>query len=226
MVGDMADTLTPQQILDADLADWRFLLQRLHARFTFDDYATGLSLVGAIGAYAQEADHHPDLDLRYGALRVITSSHDVGALTDRDVRLAREVSRLAAEHGVRAEPHTVQELEIALDTPDHERIRPFWEAVLGGESKVADEVTDPVTTVPALWFQKCDPLAEEDVANEQGRMRFHLDITVPHDVALSRVEAALAAGGTLVTAQYARSFWVLADADGNKACVCTWQDRG
>ena len=39
------------------------------------------------------------------------------------------------------------------------------------------------------------------------------------------VAAALAAGGRMVTAQYARSWWVLADADGNAACVCTWQDR-
>jgi 4a-hydroxytetrahydrobiopterin dehydratase len=48
---------------------------------------------------------------------------------------------------------------------------------------------------------------------------------VPHDVAVSRTEAALAAGGHLVTDRYARSWWVLADADGNEACVCTWQDR-
>jgi 4a-hydroxytetrahydrobiopterin dehydratase len=44
-------------------------------------------------------------------------------------------------------------------------------------------------------------------------------------VADERVAAALAAGGTLVEDRFARSWWVLADADGNEACVCTWQDR-
>ena len=57
------------------------------------------------------------------------------------------------------------------------------------------------------------------------RNRIHIDVIVPHDVAEGRVTAALAAGGTLVTDKYARSWWVLADADGNEACVSTWQDR-
>jgi 4a-hydroxytetrahydrobiopterin dehydratase len=48
---------------------------------------------------------------------------------------------------------------------------------------------------------------------------------VPHDVAEARIAAALAAGGTLVSDAEAPSYWVLADADGNKACICTWQDR-
>jgi 4a-hydroxytetrahydrobiopterin dehydratase len=28
-----------------------------------------------------------------------------------------------------------------------------------------------------------------------------------------------------VSDAFARSFWVVADADGNEVCVCTWQDR-
>ncbi|MFW6774031.1 VOC family protein [Nocardioides sp. CPCC 205120] len=217
-------TLTPEQVLAADLADWRFLLGRLHARFTFDDYAVGLALVAAVGAHAAEVDHHPDLDLRHGALRVVTSSHDADGVTERDVALARRVSELAAELGARPEPTTVQQLEIALDTPDLSRVKPFWRAVLGLADRPGspDEVRDEVNVLPALWFQECDPPAPGEA---EGRMRFHLDITVPHDVAEQRVAAALAAGGTLVSDAAARAFWVLADAEGNKACVCTWQDR-
>ncbi|MEO5651542.1 MAG: hypothetical protein ABIN79_00985 [Marmoricola sp.] len=33
------------------------------------------------------------------------------------------------------------------------------------------------------------------------------------------------AGGTLVSDDEAPAFWVLADSDGNQACVCTWQAR-
>jgi 4a-hydroxytetrahydrobiopterin dehydratase len=44
-------------------------------------------------------------------------------------------------------------------------------------------------------------------------------------VADERVAAAVAAGGHLVNDEYARSFWVLADPEGNEACVCTWEDR-
>ncbi len=48
------------------------------------------------------------------------------------------------------------------------------------------------------------------------RNRVHLDVTVPHDEAEARIAAALDAGGTLVEDRYARSWWVLADADGNE----------
>jgi 4a-hydroxytetrahydrobiopterin dehydratase len=57
------------------------------------------------------------------------------------------------------------------------------------------------------------------------RNRIHFDITVPHEEARSRIAAALEAGGTMVSDTRARAFWVLADAEGNEICVCTWQDR-
>ena len=67
---------------------------------------------------------------------------------------------------------------------------------------------------------------EVPAAPRAERGRFHIDVTVPHDAAEERIAAALAAGGRLVTDRYARSWWVLADAEGNEACICTWQDRG
>jgi 4a-hydroxytetrahydrobiopterin dehydratase len=57
------------------------------------------------------------------------------------------------------------------------------------------------------------------------RNRIHLDVTVAHDEAEARVQTALAAGGVLVSAARARAFWILADAEGNEVCVCTWLDR-
>jgi 4a-hydroxytetrahydrobiopterin dehydratase len=69
-----------------------------------------------------------------------------------------------------------------------------------------------------LWFQQMD-------APRPQRNRIHLDVWVPHDQAEARVAAALAAGGRLVTDQHAPSWWVLADAEGNEACVATWQSR-
>jgi 4a-hydroxytetrahydrobiopterin dehydratase len=48
---------------------------------------------------------------------------------------------------------------------------------------------------------------------------------VPHDEAEQRIEAALAAGGRMTYTDEAPAFWVLADAEGNEVCVCTWQGR-
>ena len=141
----MTEKLTGQQILDADLTDWRLMLRSLHARFATGDFATGLELVGRIGAAAEEMNHHPDVDLRYPHLDVRLTSHDTGAVTGRDVELARRISTAAAALGVSAAPAQVSVFELALDTADHGAIKPFWRAVLGYDDHPSSggEIDDP-----------------------------------------------------------------------------------
>ena len=120
-------------------------------------------------------------------------------------------------------PRPVQALEVAIDALDIPAIQPFWKAVLGyvDQSDAGDPscaIVDPAGQLPALWFQQMD-------APRPQRNRVHFDITVAHDEAEPRVRAALAAGGRLVDDSHARAFWVLADAEGNEVCVCTWTDR-
>ena len=81
-----------------------------------------------------------------------------------------------------------------------------------------DAIVDPAGQGPAIWFQQMD-------APRPQRNRVHFDITVPDDEADARVRAALVAGGRLVDDSFPRSFWVLADAEGNEVCVCTWTER-
>ena len=217
-MSDPKQKLTGQQVADAGLDDWRLVLGTLRARFRTDDFASAARLTQRVGEAAEEANHHPDLDLRWGRLDVALSSHDVGGITSRDLDLARTVSGLAAEAGARADTASLQAIELSLDTADAGRIGPFWAAVLGGELH-GDEVTDKMGDVPALWFQSTEE-------HEQPRQRFHVDVWVPPEQVQPRIDAALAAGGTLASDAEAPSFWVLADPDGNKACLCTWQDRG
>ena len=206
-------------VAEGGLDDWRMLFRALHARFRTGNFATGLELVARIGEAAEELDHHPDLDLRYPRLDVRLSSHDVGGVTDRDLELARRISGFAANLGVAADPSGVQVLELALDTPDFTRVKPFWRAVLGlSDSREEREIVDAAGTLPTLWFQDTDP-------HDEPRQRFHLDIRVPPEVARERIAAALAAGGLLVSDERAPAFTVLADSEGNKACVTTGAGR-
>lgn len=216
------DKLTVQEFLEAGLDDWRRLATALHTRFLTNGFDRGLALVNAIGEAAEELDHHPDVTLQWPHVDVKTWSHDVSGITSRDVRLARRISEIAADQGIQAAPDQVQVLELALDTADHSKVKPFWRAVLGmgdGRPGVDDELIDPSGVLPLVWFQGTEP-------HETPRQRFHLDIWVPHDQAEQRIAAALEAGGTLVSDSEAPSFTVLADADGNKACVCTILSRG
>ncbi|MFB0836131.1 4a-hydroxytetrahydrobiopterin dehydratase [Arthrobacter halodurans] len=214
------DKLTSAQVLESGLDDWRLLAQALHARFRTKDFASGLRFVNAVGEAAEAANHHPDLTLTYPLVDVKLSSHDAGGITQRDVDLARTVSGIAREQGVAAEPRVVAEIELALDTADLAAIGPFWAALLTGDAGAidGDDLADPNGRVPLLWFQHTD-------AHEAPRQRFHLDVWVPHDVAEERIAAAVAAGGTVVDAGQAPSFTVLADAEGNRACVCTCLER-
>ena len=90
--------------------------------------------------------------------------------------------------------------------------------MLGYDSKQSHDLVDGASRTPSLWFQKTDSDAPD-------RQRWHLDVSVPHDVAEARIQAAIDAGGTLVDDSRAPAFWVLADPDGNRSCICTWQAR-
>ncbi len=201
-----------------ELADWRFVLGAIRTDFRAGSYPKAAVLVSAIASASERANHHPDIDVRYpDRVRVALTTHATGALSSHDVALAREISSIASESDAFAEPGRSQTTELAIDTMDADRIRPFWAAILGYVDQ-GSCLVDPLRSGPPLWFQQMDESRTE-------RGRFHVDVSVPHDVADQRTAAAVAAGGTLVTDRFARSWWVLADADGNEACICTWQDR-
>lgn len=214
------ENLTSQQILDARLDDWRKLAQALHARFLTGDFVTGLEFVTAVTEAAERANHHPDVTLTYPFVDVKLISHDVSRVTRRDIDLAQRISVIARERGIGAQPSALSEFELALDTASLATVGPFWAVLLTGnpESLLGDDVIDRTGRLPLLWFQYTD-------AHETPRQRFHVDLWLPHDVAETRIAAAVSAGGRVVDDQAAPSFVVLADPEGNKACVCTFLDR-
>ena len=221
MSDDGSTRLSENDVERAGLDDWRVLFTALHARFKTEDFAAGLKLVDKIGKAAEKANHHPDVDLSYGRVDVRLSSHDAGGVTERDVDLARQISGFASDVGAEPAPGELSVIEVALDTPTYDDVKPFWAAVLGYEAdgEHAEELNDPNRTRPTLWFQKAEK------ATGEVQQRFHLDVRVPPEVAEDRVRSALEAGGTLVSDERAPTVWVLADAHGNKACVTTWLGR-
>jgi 4a-hydroxytetrahydrobiopterin dehydratase len=214
----MADTLTLDQANSA-VPGWRALASGLHLTVATKDFATALALVDRIGAIAEEQQHHPDLDMRWGRVHVVTSSHDVGGITDRDVRLATAVNDVLADLSLEAEPARVTELELAIDAFDIPAVRPFWAAVLGYDDGHGQNLVDPESVRPLLWFQQMD-------APRPQRNRIHFDVWVAPEEAQPRIARALEVGGHLVSDASAPRFWVLADPEGNEACICTAQERG
>ena len=211
--------LQGQQVSDAGLTGWANLLGGLQTRVVTPDFATGLALVNAIAAAAQELDHHPDLHLRHNLLGVRLTSHDPGGITARDLRLARRISTLVAEAGLELGSEGLTRVELGLDSPAAATIAPFWAAVLAlaPPAHDADELPDPSGSAPTVWFQPSGA--------DETRQRWHPDLWVDPGDVRPRIDAALAAGGTLISEAEAPAFWVLADPEGNRVCLCTWQDR-
>ena len=215
----MAESITPRQFHDADgVEDWRVLWSVAFATYRTGDFATGLRLVDRIGELAEAAGHHPDLNLRYGVLEVRLVTKERWSLTDLDLSLARGISSAAKALGVAADPKRTRTWEFALDARDVDKVRTFWCAVLGYELAGDTDIADPDGLYPPVYVQQMDEM-------RTGRNRIHIDVGVPHDQAEARVAAALAAGGTLVSDEYAPMWWTLADPEGNEVDLATWVGR-
>jgi len=59
--------------------------------FTFDDFAGALAFVNSVGALAEEYNHHPDIALSWGRVKVWLSTHSERGITDKDYVLARAI---------------------------------------------------------------------------------------------------------------------------------------
>ncbi len=227
------DMLSGTQITAADLTDWRKLGQGLHARFVIGDLRAGARFLTAISEAGEAAEH---VEVRMGShhvdLKVIShdavyrdeagTEHQVDWVTQHDVDLARRISAIAAQQSIAADPQSITTIELALDTANVATLAPVWSALLTGgpeaqgRGTIGDDVRDATDRMPILWFQESDP-------HPTPPQRFHIDIQVPYDAAERRIAAAVAAGAVIVDDSKAPGTTVLADPEGNKACVGTFQ---
>ncbi len=214
----MSDSISPRDFRAAGgTGDWRVVGDGARAFYVTGTFRAGAALVAAIGDLAEAANHHPDIDLRYGGVGVRLISHDVGDLSERDLALARQISEAAEALGIRSDPSAVQSLQVAIDAVDVAAVRSFWRAVLGYDAVDDADLTDPRGLGPNVWIQQIDAARPE-------RNTIHLDLYVPGEVVEARLAAALAAGGRIVNDADAPEWWTLADPEGNEVDLAPWRD--
>lgn len=83
-----------------ELPGWRVAGGALHRRLEVRDFATALSLAGAIGDLAEREAHHPDLCLGWGYLDISLKTHAIDGLSENDFILAAKISRLDAVRAI------------------------------------------------------------------------------------------------------------------------------
>lgn len=60
------------------------------------DFADSLAYVNAVGALAEAADHHPDIEIAWNTVTLRLTTHSAGGLTTKDLELAARIDALEA----------------------------------------------------------------------------------------------------------------------------------
>jgi 4a-hydroxytetrahydrobiopterin dehydratase len=198
--------------------DWRVLFSGAHAYFRVGSFAEAASFVASIARVAEAVGHFPDLDVRAEGVTVRTASGEYGALSQRDVDLARQISEEAWKLRLQPDPSQVQVVGIAVAEDAASDVGPFWAAALGYRSLgPKEDVVDRHRRNPHVSFQRLRP-------PRPGRGRTHIDVSVPADQAEARVAEALDAGGRLADGTHAPNWWTLASPDNHKVDIAAWPD--
>ncbi len=74
--------------------EWRRRRQVIHRTYQFKDFVAALRFVNAVAKCAEQAGHHPDIDIRWNLVTLRLTTHDAGGLTEKDFALAQQLDRL------------------------------------------------------------------------------------------------------------------------------------
>lgn len=66
----------------------------IRREFRFDDFSGAFAFMTAVALAAEKMDHHPDWTNVYNRVDVKLTSHDIGGLSGRDVKLAGKMNTL------------------------------------------------------------------------------------------------------------------------------------
>ena len=204
---------------------WRMLLASLAASVPVPSLGQGLAVAVAAAEVCGGDSDHLRADVRADRVELVLQTTG-GCPTDRDVELAGAITEAVGGLGMSLAPATggrrvrssssrspstpwTSPPSSRSGTPCSATRRLRRRRRAGRPGPAGPDVLVPADGRAAAAAQP-DPL------------RHHRRRTTS---AGRGCQAALAAGGTLVSDACAPAFWVLADAEGNEVCVCTWQDR-
>jgi 4a-hydroxytetrahydrobiopterin dehydratase len=196
--------------------DWAVLHGGATAAFVVGSMTDAVSLAEVIAAVPGLEDAGAILTIA-GPRLTVRLTRDIWRLETHHIDLARAVSTVARANGATADRASVQEVQLAIAAKPDAIDKPFWAAVLGYTPLADDNVVDPLGHGSTVWMQELD-------ADKPLRHAMHVDVSVPRDQARARLDAALAAGGRIVTES--NEHWTLSDRAGNRVCIAVWPDGG
>ena len=84
--------------LGTSLPEWQLVAGRdaIERRFDFKNFAAAWAFMSQVAQLAETMDHHPEWSNVYNKVSILLTSHDVGGLSDRDLRMAEAIDKVAA----------------------------------------------------------------------------------------------------------------------------------
>ena len=89
--------LIPADELDAALKkcpEWEIEGETITRTIEFEEFSEGIDFVNDLAEIAEEAHHHPDIDIRFTRITVALTTHDIGGVTELDIQLAQRIDNL------------------------------------------------------------------------------------------------------------------------------------
>jgi 4a-hydroxytetrahydrobiopterin dehydratase len=104
----MKKALTTTEIEDVLRAhpEWKFKDGKLEREWIFTNFVEAIAFVNRVATIAEDAGHHPDIDIRYNHVVLSLISHDAGGITERDAVMAARISAELASLPSPASPQT------------------------------------------------------------------------------------------------------------------------
>lgn len=92
--------MKPSPLMEADIAaklaavpKWKEQGKEIVRTFEFKDFRAALAFVNKVGDLAENAGHHPDIDIRWNKVKLALTTHDAGGLSVNDFDLAAQIDQ-------------------------------------------------------------------------------------------------------------------------------------
>jgi len=82
------------------LPKWRLAGKRIVRVVRYEGFMPGVELLNEIAKVAEQMEHHPDVTVSYGKMRISVTTHDAGGLTELDFRLAERIEEILRSKGL------------------------------------------------------------------------------------------------------------------------------
>lgn len=92
----MSDLLEENELAAAlkKLPEWDLEGKALTQIFEFEEFTEAIDFVNVVAELAEDAHHHPDIDIRYLKVTVTLTTHEVGGVTDADIEMAQRIANI------------------------------------------------------------------------------------------------------------------------------------